>query len=36
MDDLTERISGWLTMQAKEAGLPDGHLAESFKVASTG
>jgi LmbE family N-acetylglucosaminyl deacetylase len=36
MDDLTERISGWLTMQAKEAGLPDGRLAESFKVASTG
>src|ERR1700691_3530443 len=35
MDDLEERIRGWLTRAAAQAGLPDGHLAESFQVLNT-
>jgi LmbE family N-acetylglucosaminyl deacetylase len=36
MDDLEERIRGWLTRSAAVAGLPDGHLAEAFQVLDTG
>lgn len=32
MDDLEERITQWATMGAQQAGLPEGRLAESFKV----
>jgi LmbE family N-acetylglucosaminyl deacetylase len=35
MDDLEERISGWLARAAALAGLPEGHLAESFQVLNT-
>ena len=35
MDDLEERIRGWLTHNAALAGLPDGHLAEAFQVLVT-
>lgn len=34
MDDLEERITMWMTMGAQEAGLPEGRLAEVFKVIS--
>ena len=30
MDDLDERIRGWLTKSAEAAGLPEGRLAEAF------
>ena len=30
MDDLEERIRGWMTMAAQNAGLPEGRLAEVF------
>jgi LmbE family N-acetylglucosaminyl deacetylase len=30
MDDLDERIRGWMTMAAEKGGLPDGRLAEAF------
>lgn len=30
MDDLDERIRGWMTMAAELAGLPSGRLAEAF------
>ena len=30
MDDLEERIRGWMTMAAQNAGLPEGRLAEGF------
>ena len=30
MDDLDERIRGWLTKAAEAAGLPEGRLAEAF------
>ena len=30
MDDLDERIRGWMTMAAERGGLPDGRLAEAF------
>ncbi len=30
MDDLEERIRGWMTMAAERGGLPDGRLAEAF------
>lgn len=30
MDDLEERIRGWLSLAAQNAGLPDGRLAEAF------
>ena len=36
MDDLEERIRERLTRMAELAGLPDGHLAESFQVLNTG
>ena len=32
LDDLEERIRGWLTRAAARANLPPGHLAESFQV----
>jgi LmbE family N-acetylglucosaminyl deacetylase len=35
MDDLAERIRGWMTMQAQQAGLPEGRLAEAFMVVGT-
>lgn len=35
MDDLEERVGGWMRMQAEAAGLPDGRLAEAFMVVST-
>lgn len=35
MDDLEERVRGWLTAQAARAGLPEGRLAEAFMVVST-
>jgi LmbE family N-acetylglucosaminyl deacetylase len=35
MDDLDDRIRGWLTAQATAAGLPDGRLAEAFRVVDT-
>ncbi len=35
LDDLEERIRGWLTRGAALGGLPDGHLAESFQVLDT-
>jgi LmbE family N-acetylglucosaminyl deacetylase len=35
MDDLDERIRGWLTRSAVRAGLPEGHLAEAFQVLDT-
>jgi LmbE family N-acetylglucosaminyl deacetylase len=30
MDDLDERIRGWMSMAAERAGLPSGRLAEAF------
>jgi len=36
MDDLEERLRGWLTAGAVQGGLPDGHLAESYKVVRIG
>jgi LmbE family N-acetylglucosaminyl deacetylase len=35
MDDLEERIRGWLTRAAALGGLPEGHLAEAFQVLDT-
>lgn len=35
MDDLQERISGWMATWAAEGGLPEGRLAEAFMVVST-
>jgi LmbE family N-acetylglucosaminyl deacetylase len=35
VDDLDERIRGWLTRAAALGGLPEGHLAESFQVLDT-
>jgi LmbE family N-acetylglucosaminyl deacetylase len=35
MDDLEERIRGWLTRSAARAGLPEGRLAEAFQVLDT-
>jgi LmbE family N-acetylglucosaminyl deacetylase len=35
MDDLEERIRGWLVRSAALAGLPEGHLAEAFQVLDT-
>jgi LmbE family N-acetylglucosaminyl deacetylase len=35
MDDLEERVRGWMTMQAQQAGLPEGRLAEAFMVVQT-
>ena len=35
MDDLADRVRGWMTMQAAEAGMPEGRLAEAFMVVDT-
>lgn len=35
MDDLADRVGGWMRMQAQAAGLPDGRLAEAFMVVTT-
>jgi hypothetical protein len=35
MDDLEDRIRGWMTMQAAEAGMAEGRLAEAFMVVDT-
>jgi LmbE family N-acetylglucosaminyl deacetylase len=35
MDDLEERIRGWLSQAAALGGLPEGHLAEAFQVLVT-
>ena len=35
MDDLEERVGGWMRMQAANAGLPEGRLAEAFMVVGT-
>jgi LmbE family N-acetylglucosaminyl deacetylase len=34
-DDLEEMLRGWLRVGAEAAGLPEGRLAESFKVVTT-
>lgn len=34
MDDLAERIGGWLRASAQAGGLPEGRLAEAFQVVS--
>jgi LmbE family N-acetylglucosaminyl deacetylase len=35
MDKLEEFLRGWLSRAAAQAGLPEGHLAESFQVIDT-
>lgn len=35
MDDLVGRVTGWVTSQAADAGLPEGRLAEAFMVVDT-
>jgi hypothetical protein len=35
MDDLEERVGGWMTMTARAGGLAEGRLAEAFMVVST-
>ena len=35
MEDLAERLKTRLTMVARQAGLPEGHLAEGFRVLDT-
>ena len=35
MDDLEDRIRGWMTMTAEMGGLPAGRLAEAFMVVAT-
>ena len=35
MDDLDERLRGWLGLNAKAAGLDSGRLVESFTVHDT-
>ena len=35
MDDLDDRIRGWLGMWAQQGGLPEGRLAEAFMVVAT-
>ncbi len=35
MDDLDERIRGWLAMWAEQGGLPVGRLAEAFMIVGT-
>jgi LmbE family N-acetylglucosaminyl deacetylase len=34
LDDLEDRIRGWMTATAEQGGLPTGTLAEAFKVAT--
>lgn len=35
MDDLDDRLRGWLTLNANAAGYPEGRLAEAFRVLDT-
>jgi LmbE family N-acetylglucosaminyl deacetylase len=35
MDDLADRIGGWMRTQAARAGLPEGRMAEAFMVVGT-
>jgi LmbE family N-acetylglucosaminyl deacetylase len=35
MEDLEERMRGWFTANAVLGGLPEGRLAEGFKVIQT-
>lgn len=35
MDDLAERIRGWMGMWATQGGLPEGRLAEAFTIVGT-
>jgi hypothetical protein len=35
MDGLEEMLRGWLGERAKVAGMPEGRLAEAFRVVST-
>ena len=35
VEDLAERLRGWGSASAVDAGLPEGHLAESYRVLST-
>jgi len=35
-DDLEDMIRGWLTITAEAAGMPEGRLAEAYKVVTTG
>jgi LmbE family N-acetylglucosaminyl deacetylase len=35
-DELEDRLRGWMTLTAKQGGLPAGHLAESFQVLEIG
>jgi LmbE family N-acetylglucosaminyl deacetylase len=35
-DELADRLRGWLSRAAEQAGLPEGRLAESFQVLETG
>ena len=35
MDDLEERIRGWMGMWAQQGGLPEGRLAEAFTIVGT-
>ena len=35
LTDLDDRIRGWLTLQASAAGLPEGRLAEAFRIVDT-
>lgn len=35
MDDLEQRLRGWLSMHARNASLPEGRLAEAFRVLDT-
>jgi LmbE family N-acetylglucosaminyl deacetylase len=35
-DELADRLRGWLSRSAEQAGLPEGRLAESFQVLETG
>ena len=35
MEDLDERIRGWMTMWAQMGGLPEGRLAEAFTIVGT-
>ncbi|MGE5287941.1 MAG: PIG-L deacetylase family protein [Micromonosporaceae bacterium] len=36
MDNLEDRLRGWLSRGAAQAGLPEGRLAEAFQVLETG
>ena len=35
-EELRQRVRGWLTLGAQRGGLPEGRLAESFRVVTTG